>query len=679
MKKQFTAAIATVLLLVSYSAAQNVSPSELQFREALHKQQVEGDLTNAIKIYQNIIASKTADRSVKAKALLQLAACYEKLGQKSEAVYQQIVRDYSDQPAAPQARAKLAALKPPAPASTMTMRKIEMGVDVRNIVDTDGQRAVYWDSTETTLYIGDLAGKDKRVVYKTNRKARASVSRDLSLVFLFFQESEQGPAGYGIVKTDGTGYRDFTLTENGQKVPASAPFSVSWSWDNRFLLICKLQADRISHLLKVNVADGSAQDMLSEQKRSVFSAQFSPDGRFIAYGEAVMLGAVRIIRSDGGTPKLIAMDAGITDWTRDGRYLMLYKAPSNLKVQMWAAPIRNGEEGGEPILVRSSIPSGSYWKTAPNGAMILEVSNAQTILPTLQIHSSSLDSQNRLEEWKRLELVDPAFGPGPIWSPDGRQIAYVGKGGENSRGAVRVYTMSSGEDREVYRSKTGLWTCVWALKHPTLYCGQIATGQKTEIMAVTLDSGRAEKVGELDGPRLLFRINSDDRVLTTANVGGGGFEWEIGTDREVPISNAITTSQDGRWVYELSSDHENRRQLRVRPATGDNEDWRRLAYVRRQRVAGALNFIPIRFTPDGNWIVYHDKDSDGKDGLYRVSVSGGEPERLGDYAVTINGTEISVSPDGRHFIVSTGAERPQEGEFWMLENFIPATTKAVTK
>src|SRR2546427_2060548 len=73
-----------ILTMISYSTAQKVSESELQFREALHKQQVQGDLPAAIKLYQNIAASKTADRVVKARALLQLAACYEKLGQQSE-------------------------------------------------------------------------------------------------------------------------------------------------------------------------------------------------------------------------------------------------------------------------------------------------------------------------------------------------------------------------------------------------------------------------------------------------------------------------------------------------------------------------------------------------------------------------------------------------------------------
>ena len=44
------AAIGVTLLTGSFTSAQKVSESELQFREALHKQQVESDFNGAIKL-----------------------------------------------------------------------------------------------------------------------------------------------------------------------------------------------------------------------------------------------------------------------------------------------------------------------------------------------------------------------------------------------------------------------------------------------------------------------------------------------------------------------------------------------------------------------------------------------------------------------------------------------------
>jgi hypothetical protein len=41
---------------------------------------------------------------------------------------------------------------------------------------------------------------------------------------------------------------------------------------------------------------------------------------------------------------------------------------------------------------------------------------------------------------------------------------------------------------------------------PSLYCDQIA-GTQSEIPSVGLDSGRAEKIGSLDGKRILVGIS----------------------------------------------------------------------------------------------------------------------------------------------------------------------------
>ena len=108
---------------------------------ATTEEQVDGDLKTAIADYQRIASDKSAPRDVRAKALLHLAGCYEKLGQQAQGVYQQIVRDFADQPAAAQARTRLAALKQndhPAPPATITQRKIEASARQFGEGDTDG-------------------------------------------------------------------------------------------------------------------------------------------------------------------------------------------------------------------------------------------------------------------------------------------------------------------------------------------------------------------------------------------------------------------------------------------------------------------------------------------------------------------------------------------------------------
>src|SRR5262245_54450293 len=218
-------AFVALTMTASFPLAQKVSEEELLFREAQHKQQVERDLNGAIKLYESIAASKTADRAVKAKALLQLANCYEMQGKQAEKVYDQIVRDFKDQPAVvAQARAKLAALHPPS-SPTAKVTKIEFGNGVRHVVATDGKRAVYWNDDRTTLYFGDVGGNTKNVVFTAQQGQRPRsvlASPDLSAVYITSSASPLTPPGTstpagptiekGILKsTDGTGGREVDL------------------------------------------------------------------------------------------------------------------------------------------------------------------------------------------------------------------------------------------------------------------------------------------------------------------------------------------------------------------------------------------------------------------------------------------------------------------------------------
>jgi len=145
-------------------------------------------------------------------------------------------------------------------------------------------------------------------------------------------------------------------------------------------------------------------------------------------------------------------------------------------------------------------------------------------------------------------------------------------------------------------------------------------------------------------------------------------------------------SDDGRWRIAFPAmDSQNRRPLAVGRYQGTDSDWRIVDYLRTQgNVVVAAE--PYKFTFDGEWLVYYNRDADGKDGLYRVATEGGDPVRLGDYPTNNPGSYLAVSPDGRRFIVQVRipAGKP---EFWIVDNVIPkavptpakASTKAVTR
>jgi Tol biopolymer transport system component len=657
--------VVTVLLLMtsSIAAQNNVSEAELQFREALHKQQVEGDLNGAVKMYQSLIAAKTTDRVVKAKALLQLAIAYQALGRQSEALsfYEQIVRNFGDQPAVTKAKKRIEDLRPAAPPPTMTMRKIEFGTDVENIVATDGEKAVYWDSTKTTLYFGDIKGANKRIVYRpTGRIPDVWASHDLTMVFLYLPGVE---GHYAIVKTDSPGYRELTLTENGKSVGATPVNCLAWSWDKRNLAMCRQSRDGV-HLVRVSIADGQTRDLLEGRASLVrrAAAYFSPDDRFIAYSEA---GVVRVVSAEGGEPKLIVPRAQLGDWTRDGRYLMIEEFPATIQrtpPKVSAVPIKNGQVAGEPVTINATnLGSAS---TYSNGNMLLVLNGSSG---EFRYFRGSLDANDHLS-WTSLLLND--LGEPTDWSPDGRRIVYTS--GLNSD-AIRVRNLETGEDREVFRS-SDFAQCLFARKEPKVFCA-VTTLTQTEILAVELATGRTEKLGTFDGFRFLRRISPDDRTLVMTKFTGTGatdapagitVAWEFGTDSATEKPTPLYQSADGQWVFNYAFS-EGRRGIMIRPASGGNGEPRLLVQTGMQPVGGRAAPVPIRFTPDSKWVLYQDKDANGKSGLYRVSVFGGAaPQRLGDYPISEDSSLFYISADGRQFLA--GAAARLKPEFWVLEN-----------
>jgi len=83
------------------------------FQKAVTQERAAGNLEQAIKLYQRVATEFASDRALAAKALVQEARCYEKLGQdKALKLYEQVARDFKDQrdPAAT-ASARLATLR----------------------------------------------------------------------------------------------------------------------------------------------------------------------------------------------------------------------------------------------------------------------------------------------------------------------------------------------------------------------------------------------------------------------------------------------------------------------------------------------------------------------------------------------------------------------------------------
>jgi tetratricopeptide (TPR) repeat protein len=85
---------------------------EVRLEQAIHREIVLGDLTGATEQYRAVLAQAGKSRAVAARALLGLGSCLEKSGRHEEAreAFARLLKEYPDQTAVEQARARLAGM-----------------------------------------------------------------------------------------------------------------------------------------------------------------------------------------------------------------------------------------------------------------------------------------------------------------------------------------------------------------------------------------------------------------------------------------------------------------------------------------------------------------------------------------------------------------------------------------
>jgi WD40 repeat protein len=644
-------------LLIGVAAFAADSGAEL-FSKANIQEKAAGNLEEAIRLYQRVATEFASDHALAAKALMAEAKCYETLGQdKATKLYEQVVRDYRDQPdQAAAANARLAALRQgerAAATATMTQRKLDAshppgspGAFNLTFNNTDGRHAVYKDRVTGALMFADLASGESRVIFrpKAGGVDRFNVSRDMSMVFATL--TADGKRTNAVIRTDGTGYREIAGDFTGH---------LEWSWDNRYVLGCENQPDGGARQpLRISVADGSVLN-LREPERCIQT--FSPDGRFIASAEGNGNGGqIFIGPSAGGDQQLVYDNAKLMGWTRDGRYLAIAISRSGAEA-LYVLPMKDGRRDGDPVFVRyGSFLTG---QTTASGALVYESAPPDGLYATWL---GTLDEDGRLAGWKPLNLSGSSKDPhAPTWSPDSSQIAYVSSSAAagQSTQVVRVRNLASGEERELYRGESGEMFCVWAAKHPNLSCGQFTPDGATDVLSISTESGRAERLGSVPGKNYLLFGSPDDRMIYMGSTPGAELmRWEIASRKATLLLQGhgdvlgwITPSTDGRWIVRLEKG-----KTEIRPVSGG--DWKPLT-------SGVSN--QMTFTPDGNWLLYHGVDATGKDGLFRVATTGGQPEQLGDFPSTGRIGRMWISPDGKTIVADTS--RPYDT--WILENFEP--------
>jgi len=338
---------------------------------------------------------------------------------------------------------------------------------------------------------------------------------------------------------------------------------------------------------------------------------FSPDGTTIAYARLNDWGLWDIwqVPALGGTPRRLILNAADPAWSRDGR-----------------------------SLAYASGVTETIWVSDPTGQSARQVTKAKP----------------------------NGYHVTPRFSPDGRELAYVNRGG-GPRGELNVVDLGSGEVRGLTHGALAQ-SPAWSPDGRYLYVAS-SRGGAMNIWKVKAAGGEAEQITAGQG---------DD---VQPDVSGDGSRIVFATYREsLGFAQLDLSAPPGS---------ERPKQLSIDPARNQigpaySPDGARLAYFSNFKgvekegiwVAGADGSDPVplvqdeavnifpKWTPDGEQVIYLAAAESGSGSEYRrVSISGGAPTTLLGDADDYN---FDIGLDGRLLL------RDAQGH---VQSYDPSTRK----
>ena len=296
LARWLTVLLVGVLAVAPLVRAQNGDEAAVLLEAAIQRELVDGDLNNAIELYEAIVARFGDDRPVAAEALLRLGWCHEQLGApEARQVYERLLREYGDQArAAGSARVRLDRLAVEEPtvrdASEVVVREVwtrpaagvsPNGPNPNFVIFSD--LAVHNAQTQETRRLTSGARSAAYPVLSPDRQrvAYLSWSGNLEESLRQRRSGRAGPRSSVELRIVGVDGSDDRVVLSDRDVSWLRP--LAWSPDGRQILAVFERPDGMNEIAVVSAADGSARVIKSLEWRSPQEMSFSPNGRYVAY------------------------------------------------------------------------------------------------------------------------------------------------------------------------------------------------------------------------------------------------------------------------------------------------------------------------------------------------------------------------------------------------------------
>ena len=694
------------------AAQQKPASADVLLGQALHQEQNEGRLEDAIASYKKVLAAADATREQKARAQFRIGACYERLGAgEARKAYEAVVANYGDQPnLVAQAKARLAALTSSAGRASgggPVIRQIwatSEGVSW-NRVSPDGRFVAGIDDETGDLVTRSLATGEIR---RLTSIPKDRWGRDYADSPVWSRDGRQIAYGWYSPKRpaepDLVELRVATLADGTSRVvPTDArfrPYSpADWSPDGRSVLT--IVADASPNMLRfhqawVNTSAGTVRLLASGNAGDRIGPAFlAPNGAWIVSRILTRDAGFSIMAAGGGPPRTLIpapSSDSLVGWSPDGTHV-LFISRERGSDDLMALRVVDGQAVGQPFLIRA-VQAFSSLGIAQSGALLCQ---SGPPLP-LNVYRASFDATSgRVGPPSRADLATLHENGSVSWSPDGRRLAYVSWAKGKSSRTLSILSDENAQTRSFSLPfsaiKWGWHRTTWSADGRWVYAAGYDDTERAGVYRISSESGTVEDVlppesGLFQKPGLSDSFaapaawSPDARavykMVTYLKNGVPGpvgiVEHRIADHAERELFKSGTTragmvglvvSPDGSQLAFTLIDYADpanqMRTLTVMPTAGGTAKT-----IATLPSAGGAR---INWTPDGRSLVFPASRQAARGEPWLCDVATGAVTKL---AMAPDVLEIAMSPGGKEIVYIGGLQGKDDG-VWMLENFLPPT------